>query len=188
VTPEGLPVRSWVFAGNTADATTVEGVKADLPGWDLGRAIFVADSAKNSEENRDTLAWAYGKYLPAARMASVSEVKNEVLGKRGRYNMIRDNLHAKEVIIGDGERRLRYILCYNPRQAERQRKRRAEAVQFLKAELARHPRPKATAQWALELLSSKRFKRYLRITKTGKVSIDRGAIQQAARYDGKWVV
>jgi transposase len=54
--------------------------------------------------------------------------------------------------------------------------------------LARHPKPKATAQWAIDLLASKRFKRYLRVTKTGKVRIDRSAIQEAARYDGKWVV
>ena len=188
VTSEGLPVRSWVFPGNTADVSTVERVKADLRGWDLGRAIFVADSAINSEQNRDTLARACGKYLLAARMGSVSEVKNEVLGKRGRYHVIRENLQAKEVIIGEGERRRRYILCYNPREAERQRRHRAEVVRFLEGELSRHPKPKATAQWAIDLLASKRFKRYLRVTKTGKVRIDHGAIQEAERYDGKWVV
>jgi len=48
-------------------------------------------------------------------MASVSEVKNEVLSKPGKYNVIKENLHAKEVIVGDGERRRRYILCYNPK-------------------------------------------------------------------------
>lgn len=83
VTPEVLPVKSWVLPGNTADVTTVEKVKADLRGWDLGRAIFVADSAMNSETNRDQLSRACGKYLLATRMASVSEVKDEVLTKRG---------------------------------------------------------------------------------------------------------
>jgi hypothetical protein len=34
----------------------VEQVKADLKGWDLGRAILVADSAMNFEHNRETLA------------------------------------------------------------------------------------------------------------------------------------
>lgn len=57
----------------------------------------------------------------------------------------------------------------------------------LNQELARHANARATAQWAIEL-SSKRFKRYLRITKSGKVRIDRGAIQEAGRYHGKWVV
>jgi transposase len=58
VTRDGLPVRSWVFPGNTSDVTTVEKVKKDLKGWKLGRALFVADSAMNSEENRNELAKA----------------------------------------------------------------------------------------------------------------------------------
>lgn len=188
VTHEGLPLRSWVFPGNTADVTTVEKVKADLRGWDLGRAIFVADSAMNSETNHDQLSRACGKYLLATRMASVSEVKDEVLTKRGRYNVIRDNLHAKEVIVGDGERRRRYILCYNPKEATRQRKHRAEVVKILEQELARHPDRKATAQWAIELLASLRYKRYISVTKSNKIRIDRGAVREAAKYDGKWVL
>lgn len=188
VTPEGLPVKSWLFPGNTADVSTVQRVRADLRGWDLNRAIFVADSAMNSQNNREQLARACGKYLLATRMASISEVKHEVLGKRGRYHIIRDNLHAKEVIIGDGERRRRYILCYNPKEATRQKKHRAEIVRFLEEELARHPEPKATAQWAIDLLASLRFKRYLNVTKSGKIRIDRGAIREAAKYDGRWVI
>jgi transposase len=188
VTPEGLPVKSWVFPGNTADVSTVERVRSDLRGWNLNRAIFVADSAMNSKNNREELARACGKYLLATRMASISEVKHEVLGKRGRYHVIRDNLHAKEVIIGDGERRRRYILCYNPKEAERQKRRRAEVVRFLEEELARHPRPKATARWAIDLLASLRFKRYLKVTKGGLIRINRGAIRDAAKYDGRWVI
>ena len=188
VTPEGLPVNSWVFPGNTADVSTVEKVRSDLRGWNLNRAIFVADSAINSKHNRKELARACGKYLLATRMASISEVTHEVLGKRGRYHVIRDNLHAKEVMIGDGERRRRYILCYNPKEAERHRRHRAEVVRFLEQDLARHSGPKATARWAIDLLASLRFKRYLKVTKGGLIRIDRGAIREAAKYDGKWVV
>ena len=50
--PEGIPVRSWVFPGNTSDVTTVEIIRNDLRGWNLGRAMFVADSGMNSEGNR----------------------------------------------------------------------------------------------------------------------------------------
>jgi transposase len=188
VTTEGLPVKSWVLPGNTADVSTVERVRSDLRGWNLNRAIFVADSAINSKNNREELARACGKYLLATRMASISEVKHEVLGKRGRYHVIRDNLHAKEVIIGDGERRRRYILCYNPKEAERQKRRRAEIVRFLEEELARHSKPKATARWAMDLLASLRFKRYLKVTKGGLIRISRGAIREAAKYDGRWVI
>ena len=188
VTREGLPVRSWVFPGNTTDVTTVEKVRGDLRGWDLGRAIFVADSGMNAIENREELSRACGKYLLATRMASVAEIKRDVLGKRGRYTVIRDNLQAKEVIVGDGERRRRYILCYNPNEAERQRKHREQIVALLEKELESHPEPKATAQWAIELLASRRFKRYLTISKSNKIRIDRGAIREAEKYDGKWVL
>ena len=188
VTREGIPVRSWVLPGNTADVSTVERVRSDLRGWNLGRAMFVADSGMNSEGNRSELAKACGKYLLACRMAGVAEIKRDVLTKRGRYTVFKDNLHAKEVIVGDGERRKRYILCYNPKEAERQRRHRQMTVEILEDELQRHRDPSATAQWAMELLTSRRFKRYLRVLKSGQVRIDRAAIRQAEKYDGKWVI
>jgi len=188
VTREGIPVRSWVLPGNTSDVTTVEQVRADLRGWNLGRALFVADSGINSEDNRTELARACGKYLLACRMANVAEVKRDVLSKRGRFTVFRDNLHAKEVIVGNGERRKRYILCYNPKEAERQRKHREEVVSFLEREIKSHTNSKVTNQWTIELLASRRYKRYLKVTKSGLIRINRGAIRNAAKYDGKWVL
>jgi transposase len=188
VTREGFPVRSWVFPGNVADVTTVERVRAELRGWNLGRAIFVADAGINSVDNREELSRACGKYLLATRMASVAEVKGAVLSKRGRYTVITDNLHAKEVIVGDGERRRRYILCYNPKEAERQEKHREQIVGFLEEEFARHPSSKTTARWAIELLASSRYKRYLTITTGNQIRLDRARIREAQKYDGKWVL
>ena len=188
VTRDGIPVRSWVLPGNTADVTTVTKVRSDLRGWNLGRAMFVADSGMNSTDNRVELAKACGKYLLACRMAAIAEIKGEVLGKRGPYTIFKDNLQAKEVIIGDGERRRRYILCYNPHEAERQAKHRQMIVEHLESELASHKDHSADAQWAIDLLASRRFKRYLRTTKGGQLRIDRGAVADAAKYDGKWVI
>ena len=188
VTREGLPVRSWVFSGNTTDVDTVEQVRADLRGWKLGRALFVADAGMNSESNREELARACGKYLLACRMSSVSEIKQAVLSNRGRFTVFKDNLHAKEVVVGDGERRTRYILCYNPKEAERQARHRDQVVELLEQELDRHPDRSASARWAMELLTSRRFKKYLSVTKANRLRIDRSKIRQAARYDGKWVI
>lgn len=188
VTREGIPVRSWVFPGNTSDVSTVAKIRSDLRGWRLGRAMFVADSGMNSEDNRKELARACGKYLLACRMSSVAEIKRDVLSKRGRYTVFRDNLQAKEVIVGDGERRKRYILCHNPKEAERQSKHREMIVELLEQELAKHRDKNASAQWAVELLASRRFKRYLTVTKSNKLRIDRGSIREAAKYDGKWVL
>jgi transposase len=181
-------VRSWVFPGNTSDVDTIKKVREDLRGWKLGRALFVADSGNNSSTNRDELARACGKYLLATRMSSVSEIKEEVLNKPGRLRTISENLQAKEVMVGDGELRRRYILCYNPREAERERMHREQVVKELEQELKNHPDHHATARWAIDLLASGRYKRYLAIDKQGRVRLYHEAIRQASRYDGKWVL
>jgi transposase len=189
VTREGLPIRSWVFPGNTTDVKTIQKVKSDLKGWKLGRSLFVGDAGLNSEENREELAKACGTYLLATRMGGVKEVKEEVLSRPGRYKELSENLHVKEVLVGgQGVAQRRYFLCYNPREAKRQGKHRQEVVQMLETELAKHPDKSATAQWAIELLASRRTKRYVTITPTGQISINRKAISEAARTDGKWVL
>ena len=102
VTRDGLPVRSWVFPGNTADVATVEKVKADLRGWRLGRCVFVGDAGMTSEENRRTLALGGGKYILGAKMRAGDEVTKVVLARQGRYHEVKGNLRVKEVIVGDG--------------------------------------------------------------------------------------
>jgi len=102
----------------------------------------------------------------------------------GRFKVNAENLQAKEVIVGDGERRRRYIVCYNPLEAKRQQLHRE-----LEEELAKHPDIKATARGAIDLLASGRYRRYLKIeTATNRLVINRQAAREAARTDGKWVL
>ncbi len=185
VTREGIPVKSWVFPGNTADVSTVKKIKKDLRGWNLGRALFVADSGMNSETNREELARACGTYLLATRMASVKEIKETVLSQPGRYRELSENLHAKEVSLENDKR---YIVCYNPSEARRQASHREDIVTMLEAELKLHKDKSATKKLAISLLGSRRYKKYLTITDKGKIRIDRRAIKTASRYDGKWVL
>ncbi|MEW6033131.1 MAG: IS1634 family transposase [Bacillota bacterium] len=72
VTRTGIPVRSWVWPGNTADESVIEEVKKDLNGWRLGRVVVVADTGFNSEENRRILQGAGGHYTATARPAGAS--------------------------------------------------------------------------------------------------------------------
>ena len=188
VTREGLPVRSWVFPGNTSDATTVKRIKQDLRGWKLGRALFVGDCGMNSAENRQELARACGRYLLAVRSGSVKEVKEEVLNRAGRYRTIGENLKAKEVVVGSGELRRRYIMCFNPREAKREAAHRSEVVRELKAELASHKSYDATAKWAIKLLASGRYGRYVKVVKGNQIALDKAAINGAKKMDGKWVL
>ena len=187
VTREGLPVRSGVFPGNTTEVTTVERIKDDRRGGKLGRALFVADAGMHSEANREELARGAGKYVLAVPVGAIAEVKTAVLSRPGRYRKIEENLLAKEVVVGDGERRRRYLVCFNPKEAERQAQQRAAVLADLQAELDRHPERRANAKWAMALLTAGRYRRYLKV-EGGDVRLDTEAIRQAPRLDGKWVL
>ena len=57
-----------------------------------------------------------------------------MFSRRGRYRVVAENLQVKEVV--DGERRWCYAVCFNPREAERQRYHRASVLTELEAQLA----------------------------------------------------
>jgi len=191
VTRDGLPVRSWVFPGQTTDVTTVEKVKEDLRGWRLGRCVFVGDAGMNSEENRRTLSLGGGKYILAARMRAGDEVSREVLTRAGRYQEVADNLRVKEVVVGEGERRQRYVVCSNPEEAERQASHRKQVLEELGHELASLRKPKrgeSHSKRTCQLISTPRFARYLRQTRRGALKIDKAAVRAEEKLEGKWVV
>jgi transposase len=191
VTRDGLPVRSWVFPGNTSDVSTVEKVKADLRGWRLNRCVFVGDAGMNSEQNRRTLALGGGKYILASRLRAGDEVSAKVLTRPGRYQKVAENLEVKEVVVGEGERRRRYVVCYNPEEAERQRRHREVVLDQLRQELASQRQPLRGGRHAkrtCELVTTERYKRYLRQTRRGLPKINRAAVAAEAKLDGKWVV
>jgi len=186
VTRDGMPVRSWVLPGDTADVTTVERIKDDLRQMRLGRALFVGDAGLYARGNLAELGKGAGRYILATPIGRVKEVKNEVLSRPGRYAEITPNLRAKEVIVGDGERRRRYILCLNVEEAEREKRHRDEILGLLQLELDRlaSDHPKA----ACRLVASKRFGPYLSQDGHGRPYIDRDKVRRAERLDGKFVL
>jgi hypothetical protein len=189
VTRDGMPVRSWVLPGNTADVTTVARIKADLHAWRLGRCVFVGDAGLYSAENLLELGRGLGRYVLAVPMRRVRDVEAEVLARPGRYRQVRDNLQVKEVWVGEGERRKRYVLCLNPEAAARQRQRRAQVLAGLEAELAllaarEEDHPKA----ACALLASRRYGRFLGTDARGRPRLDPAKVKAAERFDGKFVV
>jgi transposase len=189
VTRDGLPVRSWVFPGSTADVTTVARVKEELRGWRLGRCVFVGDAGMNSADNRRELALGGGKYILAAKMRAGDQVTKEALARPGRFKEVVDTLRVKEVLVGEGERRQRYVICHNPREEHRQQKHRERLLSHLEAEIAViRQRPGEHSKRQCQLLASKRYGRFLRQTSRGLLQINRQAVRDAARYDGKWVL
>ncbi len=136
VTRDGFPVRHWVFPGNTVDVETVQQAKRDLEGWQLRRFVFVGDAGMVSEANLKALAAAGGRYLVGQPLRQGGEAYEDVLSHPGRYRKVAENLRVKEVTVGEGERRRRYAVCFNPQEAQRQKRHRERVLEELEAELA----------------------------------------------------
>jgi transposase len=190
VTRQGIPIRSWVWPGHTSDMSVVEQVKRDLVGWKLGRVITVMDRGFSSEDNLRTLQRTGGHYIVGEKMRSGKEATEAAMSRKGRYHPVRENLQVKDIIIGDGEARKRYVLVYNPKEAERDRLRREQMIERLQAELDElkplggHAHTKA----ACKLRSHPTYGKYLRQLKDGTLKLDKQAIRDAEKYDGKYLI
>ncbi|MCW2240613.1 IS1634 family transposase [Azospirillum canadense] len=189
VTRDGMPVRSWVLPGDTADVTTVARIKDDLRAWRLGRCVFVGDAGMYSAENLATLSRGLGRYILAVPMRKVRDIETEVLTRPGRYKTVAANLQVKEVWVGDGERRRRYVLCVNPQEAERQRQHREQILAELEAEITRlNERDVDHPKAACQLMASRRYGRYLSADWRGRPKLDTAKVKAAEKFDGKFVV
>ena len=117
VTRDGIPVRVWSWPGNTADSGLIRQVRQDLREWVLSKVIWVADRGFTSEENRRFLMRGGGGYIIGEKLRSGSAEVKAAMSRQGRYKDVRDNLQVKEVRLGDDSDR--FIICFNPDQAER---------------------------------------------------------------------
>ena len=145
VTREGIPVRCWCWPGNTNDQAILPEVRDGLRGWRLGRVVTVVDRGFSSRENLAYLQRAGGHYIAGERMRDGNAHAHEVLSRQGRYQSVRDNLRVKEVKI-DSTPGIRWIICHNPEEAERDHAAREAAIARIRAELDRITTARARAR------------------------------------------
>ena len=189
VTRDGIPVRVWSWPGNTADSGLIRQVKKDLREWTLSKVIWVADRGFTSEENRRALMRGGGGYIIGEKLRSGSPDVKAALSRQGRYKEVRDNLQVKEVGLGDDDRD-RFIICYNPDQAERDAAIRARLVAQLEEIIAgtdaltSEERAKAEGS----LAARPALKRFLRVTPGGLLRIDKAKAEAEENLDGKYLL
>src|SRR4051794_2681480 len=198
VTREGIPVRVWVWPGNTNDMSVITEVKDDLRGWRLGRVVTVVDRGFSSDENLRYLTRAGGHWIAGERMRDGSADAREALSRQGRYQSVRENLKVKEVRVGEGDAAKRFLVCHNPAEAERDKTHREDTIMRLQAELDRiaAARAKSTSSKAdgahhraeCALRDHPTLGRYLRQTPSGRLRIDRAKITAEQRLDGKYLL
>jgi len=186
---EGRPICSEMWPGNTADVKSLVPIVDRLrKQFKVGEVCIVADRGMISKETIREIERRDRKYILGVRMRNVKEVREEVLGRGGRYEEVYPKspikkdpspLKVKEVWIADekkGDRR--YIVCLNEDQAAKDRGDREAIVAALRDALSRGDK---------SLIGNKGFRRYVQAS--GKrFSIDDEKIKREARYDGKWVL
>jgi len=188
VTRDGIPVRVWSWPGDTGDSGLIRQVKQDLRGWALSKVIWVADRGFTSRKNRRALMQGGGGYIIGEKLRTGSEEAKAVLSRQGRYKTVRDNLQVKEVRLGDDSDR--FIICYNPDQAERDAAIRARLVAQLGELIGGTDALTAAERARIEgtLAGKPGLKRFLRVTPAGLLRIDKARTKAEENLDGKYLL
>jgi transposase len=179
---DGLPIGHEVLPGNMPDIKTVVDAMAKLKDrYSIGRCIFVGDRGMVSQEKLDQLKGLGYDYVVGVKRNQWKEVKEQVLATRGRFTKVKDNLYVKETLV-NGKR---YLICYNPYQAKKDKLTRETVVKQLEQEIkGLDPFTKKAA----ELYSHDYKGRFLRRLKDGSLRIDRAQVREDEKYDGKYVI
>jgi hypothetical protein len=143
-----------------------------------------------SQENLERLSQSGGTDIVCMPMRRGDEGTHDVLQRPGRFQEVADNLRGKDVVVGEGERRRRSVVCHNPHEETRQRAHRRQLLRELEAERAslKEGRGESHSKRVCPLRASRRYGRYLRLTKGGLLRIDAAKRRAADQLAGQFVV
>jgi transposase len=184
---EGRPLCCELWPGNTTDVKTLVPIVDRLQQrFGIRRVFIVADRGMISKETMTELekpqrGW---QYILGARMRSQNEVKDEVLSRAGRYQVVHPKrphckapspLKVKEVWVEER----RYVVCLNEDEARKDAADRDAIVTALREKLRRGDK---------SLIGNRGYRRYVSSPSDSHFQIDEAKIAEEARYDGKWVL
>jgi len=192
VTKSGIPIRCWVFPGNTSDQTIIEHVKHDLGQWNLGHLVMVQDAGFNSADNRRILLRECGDYIIGEKLrVGTDGAAVEALHRKGRFKILENGLAIKDVILDAGRAtERRFIIVKNPEAETRDRLIREQIVEAAKRKLEELSQStgKAHTKAACALRSHPAYGRYIKQDEKGVLRIDTAKIASESLLDGKFLV
>jgi len=181
---DGHPVCTELWPGNTTDVTTLIPIVDRLKQtFHVGEVCVVADRGMISARTIDELEARGWFYILGVRMRASTEAQDIAGTDEGAYRTVfprrktaKDHapLRVKQVWRDDR----RYIVCFNPDEASKDRQDREAIVAALEA---------ALRQGDKALVGNKGFRRFLK-TQGTRFTIDAAKVTADARYDGKWVL
>jgi len=181
---EGRPLCCEMWPGNTTDVKTLVPVAERLQKrFGIQRICVVADRGMVKDQTLEELEERGWDYIIGTRMRNQKEVRDEVLGRAGRYQTVSPRrttkkdpspLQVKEVRVGEH----RYVVCLNEEHAAKDRADREAILASLEHRLH---------QGATSLVGNRGYRRYLSAQGRG-FKIDPDKIERDRRFDGKWVL
>src|SRR3954471_10365273 len=187
VTRDGIPVRVWCWPGNTNDSALIRQVKDDMRDWTLSKIVWVADRGFSSEHNRRYLRQGDHAYIIGEKLRSDSPEIKAALSRQGRYTAIGENMRVKEVKISETER---FVICHNPDGATRDAHLRAQLIAQLEELIAGSDKLPVMKRGELrgKISTKPGLNRYLRVTPSGLLRIDKTRCKTEANLDGKYLL
>ena len=175
MTGSGIPVCHGVFDGNESDAPIYREVLNDFAArFKIRNIIMAADRGMVGDKTCETLSGLGYPYIMGARY------RNDLLAQRAiestkQFEVVRANLHVKDVLVKGS----RFVVCYNPEEAEHSRKTREEILKQLKNKLAKKSGTK-------ELVSNQGYRKWINMS--GSATIDYEKVKDEEKYDGIYVL
>ena len=180
---KGDPICCELWPGYTADVTTLLPVTDRIKKrFGISQFCVVADRGMISEDTIKGLEKRSIGYILGVRMRRQKVVKEQVLSRAGRYEEVRAETEGKKQhplkvkeVTHDG---VRYIVCFNERQAKKDEIDRQAIIESLEEKIASNPK---------SLIKNKGYSKYLKVSR-GTIRIDKKKIEEDKRFDGKWVL
>jgi transposase len=187
VTTGGLPVKLWVWPGDTQDQTVLAEVKADLAGWRLNRTVWVVDAGFTSAANRKVLTGGGAGFIIAQKLRGNEAATVEARSRQGRFRTVDESLQVKDIRVGQGVDAQRFVMIRNLDAAAHDAHVRARLVALLadRIEGSDALDPDSRAELRGRIREKPGLWRYLRVTSTGLLRIDKAKIAAEAKLDGK---
>lgn len=152
--------------------------------------IWCLDEGFNSADNRRYLQRGGGHYIVGEKLRSDAKEAAAALSRQGRYHKVAPNLSVKEVRVDDGVMRDRFVVCMNTQRARRDALVRGQILARLEEKIAGSDSltgPKRDELFGA-VSTKPAYKRFLRRTKSGLMRIDRGAVGNEEKLDGKFLL
>jgi len=177
MTKDGLPVACEIFPGNTSDLKSflyiLEKLKEE---YKIAKLIWVADRGMVSTDNISRLNELKQEYILGVKMRQFDrERKDKFLSLEGMFP-VRDDLYVKEIVVPNEGR---YIVCFNPKEAELEQKKR----DFFRQVLEKKIEKSTTKEWIIK----NGYRKYIDITK-GEIELNYKRLRAEGQFDGKWVL